>query len=110
MAVSALAPSYFKPSTLDLLIASCAKIASAAPDLPFYYYDIPVLTGVNFSMPDFLAAAPARIPNFAGIKFTNPNLMMYLECLRADGGKLAQAREAIAIHPVRAIPQTVRAR
>ncbi|MFO1490402.1 MAG: dihydrodipicolinate synthase family protein [Kiritimatiellia bacterium] len=87
IAVSALAPSYFKPSTLDLLIASCAKIASAAPGIPFYYYDIPVLTGVNFSMPDFLAAAPARIPNLAGIKFTNPNLMMYLECLRADGGK-----------------------
>lgn len=85
-AISALAPSYFKPRSLDALIACCAEIASAAPETPFYYYDIPALTGVSFSMPDFLAAARERIPTLAGLKFTNPDLMAYQLCLRADDG------------------------
>jgi N-acetylneuraminate lyase len=87
VAISALAPSYFKPRSLDALIACCADIAAAAPETPFYFYDIPVLTGVSFSMPGFLEKAPARIPTLAGLKFTNPDLMAYLRCLQADGGR-----------------------
>lgn len=86
VAISALAPSYFKPRSLDVLIACCAEIAAAAQDTPFYFYDIPMLTGVNFSMPDFFAAARDRIPTLAGCKFTNPDLMAFQLCLRADGG------------------------
>ena len=86
-AVSMLAPSYFKPRSLGDLVACCAQVASAAPALPFYYYDIPVLTGVNFSMEEFLNTAPAAIPNLVGIKFTNPDLMAYQLALRAGGGK-----------------------
>jgi N-acetylneuraminate lyase len=86
-AVSMLAPSYFKPRSLADLVSCCAKVASAAPALPFYYYDIPVLTGVNFSMEEFLNTAPAAIPNLAGIKYTNPDLMAFQLALRAGGGK-----------------------
>ena len=85
-AIAALAPSYFKPASLDVLIACCADIAAAAPETPFYYYDIPSMTGVSFPMPEFLEKARACIPNLAGIKFTNPDLMAYQLCLRADGG------------------------
>lgn len=85
-AISALAPSYFKPRTLEALISCAADIASAAPNTPFYFYDIPVLTGVNFSMPEFLEKARDRIPTLAGIKFTNPDLMAYQLCLQADSG------------------------
>ncbi len=85
-AFSMLAPSYFKPRSLADLAACCAQVASAAPALPFYYYDIPVLTGVNFSMEEFLNTAPASIPNLVGIKFTNPDLMAYQLALRAGGG------------------------
>lgn len=85
-AISALAPSYFKPRSLEVLIACCAEIASAAPETPFYYYDIPALTGVSFSMLDFLGAAREKIPTLAGLKFTNPDLLAYQFCLRADGG------------------------
>src|SRR5205814_350870 len=86
-AISALAPSYFKPRSLEDLIACCADIAAAAPGTPFYFYDIPVLTGVSLSMPAFLAQAPARIPTFAGLKFTNSDLMAYNECLHAGDGR-----------------------
>jgi N-acetylneuraminate lyase len=87
LAIAALAPSYFKPPHLDALIASCARIASAAPATPFYFYDIPVLTGVSFPMPDFLARAPEHIPTLAGLKFTNSDLAAYQLCLHADGGR-----------------------
>jgi N-acetylneuraminate lyase len=85
-AVAALAPSYFKPATVDALIDWCAAIAACAPDTPFYFYDIPALTGVRLSMPEFLARGRERIPTLAGIKWTNPDLYGYQLCLRVPGG------------------------
>ncbi len=85
-ATSAMAPCYFKPNTVDDLVDFCAPIATAAPDLPFYFYDIPALTGVNLSMVEFLRKGKPRIPNLAGIKFTSTNLMSLQECLDADDG------------------------
>ena len=82
-AIAALAPSYFKPRSLDALIACCAEIAGAAPETPFYYYDISAMTGVSLSMPEFLDKAGAQIPTLTGIKFSNPDLMAYLQCLQA---------------------------
>jgi N-acetylneuraminate lyase len=87
VAISALAPSYFKPRSLDTLIACCADIAAAAPETPFYFYDIPALTGVSLPMPDFLKQAASRIPTLVGLKFTNPDLMAYLQCLQLDGDR-----------------------
>lgn len=86
-AIAALAPSYFKPKTLSTLVACCAEIATAAPATPFYFYDIPVLTGVQFSMPDFLVLAADRIPTLAGVKFTNADLMAYQNCLHVQDGR-----------------------
>jgi len=51
-------------------------IAKEAPSLPFYYYHIPSLTGVEFSMYDFAVAAGPHIPNLMGIKYTG---MYYAE-------------------------------
>src|SRR5258706_8498677 len=39
-AISAIAPSYFKPATVDALVACCVEVANAAPETPFYFYDI----------------------------------------------------------------------
>jgi N-acetylneuraminate lyase len=86
LACSALAPSYFKPSSVESLIDWCARIAAAAPELPFYYYDIPSLTGVRFDSFEFLTKAAPLIPNLAGIKFTNDDPAGYAKCLAfADG-------------------------
>ena len=84
-AVSALSPSYFKPRSADILIECCAQIASAAPDLPFYFYDIPVFTGVSLPMPDLLARGREKIPNLAGIKWTNPDCYSYQLCRHVPG-------------------------
>ncbi len=86
LAISALAPSYFKPRALDDLILWNREIAAAAPATPFYFYDIPSMTGVNFSMPSFLAQAADRIPTLNGIKFTNTDLMAYQQCRAERGG------------------------
>lgn len=86
-AIGAVAPSYFKPATLDDLIDFCAEIAAAAPKLPFYYYHIPVLTGVTFPMAEFLETGAERIPTLAGLKFTDEDLMEFRKCLRVQDGR-----------------------
>ena len=87
LAVSALAPSYFKPAHVSTLVASMSQIAAAAPDLPFYYYEIPSMTGLSLSPSEFLAQAAERIPNLAGIKFTSNNLMEYQLCRASHDGR-----------------------
>ncbi|HCN77159.1 MAG TPA: N-acetylneuraminate lyase, partial [Verrucomicrobiales bacterium] len=86
-AIGALAPSYFKPRSVEVLVETMAAISAAAPETPFYYYDIPSLTGVSLPVAAFLEQAPERIPALAGVKFTNPDLMAYQFCLRAAGGR-----------------------
>lgn len=86
-AVCAQAPCYYKPARLEGLVRWCADIAAQAPELPFYYYDIPVLTGVKFDMEDFLEMAGREIPTLAGIKFTNPDLEAFARCVRFGDGR-----------------------
>jgi N-acetylneuraminate lyase len=86
-AVSFVAPFYFKPPTVEELAACCERIAASIPTTPFYFYHIPVLTGVSFNMIDLLRAIDGRIPNFAGIKYTHEDFMDYLSCLQYGNGK-----------------------
>lgn len=79
--VSFTAPFYFKPENVDILADMCAEIAAEVPEMPFYYYHIPVLTGVGFSMIDLLKAVDGRVENFAGIKYTHEDFMDFLSCL-----------------------------
>ena len=85
VAISAVAPSYFKSGSVASLVDCMAEIAAGAPELPFYYYEIPALTGLTHSPSAFLALAAERIPNLAGVKFTSSNLMEYQLCRAADG-------------------------
>ena len=85
-AIAALAPFYFRLTSLKNLLEYCKEIAGCAPDTPFYYYHIPVLTGANFLMHEFLELASKEIPNFAGIKFTNNNLIDYKYCKDFNDG------------------------
>lgn len=86
-AISFTSPFYFKPANAGMLAAACAEVAGTVPDMPFYYYHIPVLTGVNIAMCDLLKEADGRIPNFAGIKYTHEDFMDFLSCMRFQNGK-----------------------
>lgn len=72
--IAALPPFYFKPASIEILIEFLKKIASESPRLPFYYYHIPSLTGVSFSMYDLVEKIADEIPNFKGIKFSHSDL------------------------------------
>ncbi|TDU43080.1 N-acetylneuraminate lyase [Gelidibacter sediminis] len=86
-AIAVLAPYYFKLNSIEKLVRYCKEVAACAPNLPFYYYHIPVLSGANLNMLEFLKAASKEIPNLEGIKFTNNNLIDYLHCKNFEGGK-----------------------
>ncbi|SMC79361.1 dihydrodipicolinate synthase family protein [Pedobacter nyackensis] len=86
-AISSVAAFYFKPSGVKNLVDSIAEIAAAAPELPFYYYHIPTLTGIAMDMVEFLEIAETKIPNLAGIKYTASTLHEYQSCLNYKNGK-----------------------
>lgn len=86
-AISAVAAFYFKPTSVQNLADSMAQIAAVAPELPFYYYHIPHLTGVGMDMIEFLKIAGPAIPNLAGIKYTATTLQEYQACLQYENGK-----------------------
>jgi len=87
-AIAAIAPSYFKPPTVTELVSVCAELAEGAPELPFFFYDIPALSGVDLPMDEFLVQARERIPAFAGIKFSRSDLVQLQKCLALSGDEL----------------------
>jgi N-acetylneuraminate lyase len=86
-AVSAVAAFYFKPISVENLADCMADIASACPATPFYYYHIPMLTGVGMDMIEFLRISETLIPNLAGIKYTATTLNEYQSCLNYKKGR-----------------------
>ncbi len=85
--IGAMATPFPKIGNIEQLCRYCEEIASAAPELPFYYYHIPAFNGAFLSMYDFLKAVDGRIPNFAGIKYTFESLYEYNRCRRYQNGK-----------------------
>ena len=86
-AISFTAPFYFKPSNAAALADCCKEVAEAVPDMPFYYYHIPVLTGSQVSMIKLLEEVDGKIPNFAGIKYTHEDFMDFLSCTQYQNKK-----------------------
>lgn len=85
--VSATAPSYYKVETVEMLVDCMAEVAAGAPQLPFYYYHMPMLTGAALDMQQFLELADKRIPNLAGIKYTAPLIHEFMACREMMDGK-----------------------
>jgi N-acetylneuraminate lyase len=86
-AIALVAPYYFKPADVKQLAEYCSRVGESVPEIPVYFYHIPVLTGVNFQMVRFLAEIEKMLPNFAGIKYTNEDFMDYLSCVNYKNGK-----------------------
>jgi N-acetylneuraminate lyase len=86
-AVSLTGAFYFKPSNVDTLAEICIKVGESVPNMPFYYYHIPVLTGVNIAMYDLVRALDGKLPNFAGVKYTHEDFMDFQSCMSYQDGK-----------------------
>lgn len=86
-AISAMSPVYFKPDSVETLALSMAEITAGAPELPFYYYHIPRLTGVDLDMVEFLSCAESRLPTLRGIKFTSPDVESFRRCVELAAGR-----------------------
>lgn len=78
--IGAMASPFPKAGRIEELVKYCEEIACGAPDLPFYFYHIPALSGVFLPMLPFLKAVDGRIPNFAGIKYTFESIYEYNQC------------------------------
>jgi len=72
---------YFKPKTIEALVQYMSDIAVHCPEVPLYYYHIPMFTQVDLPMGQFMKLASQKIPSFAGIKFTSGDLEKGIQCL-----------------------------
>ncbi len=86
-AIASIAPNFFKPATMKDLVDFFVPIAKEADELPFYYYNMPSMTGVNLSVARFLVEGKKEIPTLAGVKFTHNDLMEMGDCIHLNNGE-----------------------
>lgn len=85
-AIALLAPYYFKPDE-GALAEFIARVGESVPDMPVYFYHIPVFTGVRMPMIGLLKRISGMLPNFAGIKYSHGDIMDFMLCLRFEQEK-----------------------
>src|SRR5690606_4342116 len=71
---------------VSTLVDSLVEIAKGAPNLPFYYYHIPMMTGVDPDLREFIDRVRERLPAFAGLKFSDTRLYDLIPCVQYEGG------------------------
>ncbi|NOR66125.1 MAG: N-acetylneuraminate lyase [Woeseiaceae bacterium] len=86
-AIAAVAPMYFRPESTEVLIDCLHEIASVVPDLPFFYYHIPALTGMQIDVLDLLGRAEQHLPSLVGIKYSATSVHEYQACLDFGQGR-----------------------
>jgi N-acetylneuraminate lyase len=86
-AISAMAPMFLGPKRIEELGKFCKSVSQAAPELPFYYYHIPGLNGINIQVMELLKYAEKEIPSFAGVKYTHDNMYEFDQCFRYKNRK-----------------------
>jgi N-acetylneuraminate lyase len=85
--IGQMGPIFYKPNSIEELTDYTAQTAAQAPDLAYYYYHIPSMSGVCFPMLEFLRAAEPKIPKLAGIKYTHEDLVDFELCREFNDGK-----------------------
>jgi len=91
-AAGLVAPSYFRPGDVAACVALLDAVGKACPKLPLYWYSIPSMSGVAIRADLILRAVSAaqaggRCANVRGVKFSEPNLHIYANCVALEGGK-----------------------
>ncbi|KAG8132821.1 hypothetical protein E2320_010640, partial [Naja naja] len=66
----------------DELVAFFRDVASEAPNIPFYYYHIPPITGIKFCAEELLDSMKEQIPTFKGVKFSDRDLLDLRQCVQ----------------------------
>jgi len=90
-AIATVPPYYSHCSDVDTLVTWLGEVASAAPDLPLWYYHIPGTTQVNFNMADLMPAAESaglsQLTEKGGIKFVSSDTYDFFQVSNwvADG-------------------------
>lgn len=84
-AVSATPPGYFKPDGPHGLIDGLEIITNAASKTPFYYYHIPLLSGVSLDVMEFIRLASKRLSTFVGIKYSDGSTLYNLQSMLEAG-------------------------
>lgn len=86
-AISAMGPCFLSPQRVEELVAFNKVIAAKAPNTPYYYYHIPGTSHVNVDMVEFLEKGGREIPTLRGIKYTDFNTAVMLDCISLDNGR-----------------------
>ena len=86
-AIAVIAPYFFKPADVKSLVEFVVRVGESVPEMPVYFYHIPIFTDVSLKMSDFLKEISGRLPNFAGIKFSHEDLMDFITCLSYRNGR-----------------------
>ena len=86
-AISAMPPTYFKPTSAKSALDCLAMITAGAPELPFIYYHIPSKTGLTFDLVSFLEMAEERLPSLTAVKFTDARVDLLMTCMGVGNGR-----------------------
>jgi N-acetylneuraminate lyase len=86
-AIACMAPSFFSSSDVNVIAGYCREVALSAPELPFYYYHLPVATGAHIKVNQLLELGSKSIPNLVGVKFTYTDFMDMHQCIALQDGR-----------------------
>lgn len=86
-AISCMAPPFLSTSDVDVMVDFCSQVAGSAPNLPFYYYHLPVATGAHLKVNKLLQKGSKLIPNLAGVKYTYTDFMDMHQCIALENGR-----------------------
>lgn len=87
-AIATVASFFFRPTEPKQLALYLAEVAKAAPKTPLMYYHIPLRTKVNLPAKPMLDELSAMdVKNFAGLKFSEPNLCDLGQCIQDYGDR-----------------------
>lgn len=84
-AISAIPPTYFRPGDLTTVVACSREIASAAPELDFFYYHIPSKTRVELDVSQLVERCLHAVPTFAGVKYSDTRVFELEVCVDKYG-------------------------
>jgi len=87
-AIASFDPIYYLVPWMDDLVTYYKEMLKDSNGLPFYSYNIPGLTHYQTDYSEFCRRAIEEIPGYAGVKYTNNNLMEYGQLIKKFGDKI----------------------